>query len=188
MSPVLKALGSLVSPSTCPGTNLNLPLVPSRSQGAMDLQDLERELCREPELGLTGAAVGGSMAYTGHCHHDVNQNPEPAPVWQGRPLHRTSYIDQYPAGPQYQQFARVGYQQSPQFSCQPSLGCYQLVPGSTFQPQGNRLHGLPVFSRRANQLPLGSPVAGSHRQPSCQQQPDYAAPFHPMSSQGRWLP
>jgi len=177
VSPVLKALGSLVSPSTCPGTNLNLPLVPSRSQGAMDLRDLERELWSEPELGLTGTAVEGSMANTRYCHHDVNQNLKPAPVWQGRPPHRTSCIDQYP-GPQYQQ--------SPEFSCQPCLSCYQLVSGSTFQPQGNRLHGLPMYSR-ANHLPFGSP-AGIHRRPSCQQQPDYAGPFLPMSSEGRWLP
>jgi len=185
VSPVLKAVGSLVSLSTCPGTNLNLPLVPSRSQGAMDLQDLERELWREPEPSLTATAVGRSMAYnTQYSHHDVNQNLGPAPVWQGRPPHRTSSIDQYP-GPQYQQYATVGYQQSPEFSCQSSLACHVLVPGRTFQPpQGNRLQSLPMLNR-ANHLPHGSPVAGTHRQPSCQQQ---QAPFLPVSSQERWLP
>ena len=185
VSPVLKAVGSLVSLSTCPGTNLNLPLVPSRSQGAMDLQDLERELWREPEPSLTATAVGRSMAYnTQYSHHDVNQNLGPAPVWQGRPPHRTSRIDQY-SGPQYQQYASVGYQQSPEFSCQSSLACHVLVPGRTFQPpQGNRLQSLPMLNR-ANHLPHGSPVAGTHRQPSCQQQ---QAPFLPVSSQERWLP
>ena len=191
MSPVLKALGSQTSPSTCPGSNLNLPLVPSRYQGAMDLQDLERELRRGPECtqSLTGEKVEGeykgSMAHTAYCHHDVNQNPEPA-VWQGRrPPYRTSCVDQYPG--QYQQYARVGYQQSPGLSCQPYLSCYHLATGSTFQPssyhqtQGSRLHGMPMFSR-ANHLPPGSPGVGNH------QQPDHAAPFLPMSGQGRWLP
>ena len=182
MSPVLKALRGRVSPSTCYGTNLNLPLVPLRSQGAMDLQDLERELRREPAYSLTGKETGGSMAFTRYCHHDVNQNPEPAPVWQGRLSHRTSCIDQHP-GPQYQQYSGVGYQQSPGFSSyQPSLACFQPIPGSTFQPQGNRFHDMPMLSR-GNYLPLGSPGPKNH-QPSYQQHHNCAAPFLPTSSQG----
>ena len=192
VSPVLKALGSQASLSTCPGNNLNLPEVPSRCEGAMDLRDLEFELRREPEWtqSLTGKLVEGeqkgSMAYNVYCHHDFNQNLEPA-VWQGsRPSHKASCIDEFP-GRKHQQYAKVGYQQSSGSSCQPSLGCYHLAPGSNFQPssyhqtQGNRLHGMPMF-RMANHLPSGSPGAGSH------QQPDHATTFLPMSAQGSWLP
>jgi len=202
VSPVLKALGSPALPSTCPGTNLKLPLVPSRCQGALDLHDLERELRREPECiqTLTRETVEGknkgTMAFTRYGHHDVNQNPEP--VWQGWPPLKTSCIDQCYPGRQYQQYARADHQHPPRFSYQP---CYQFtpatfLPSSYHQPQGHTFQGLPLFSS-VNLLPPGSPDLASHQpsshQPSShqhssqqqQQQHDYAAPFLSMSAQQR---
>ena len=184
----------------------------------MDLQDLERELRRGPECtqSLTGKKVEGeckgSMAHTAYCHHDVNQNPaypvqqrcnqmgylydhrlssqsgrdDTGPFMNSLPLPKMRYANQYP-GPQYQQCAMVVCQESPGSSYQHPLGCYQPTFSSTFQPssyhqtQGSRLHGMPMFSR-ANHLPPGPPGVGNH------QQPDHAAPFPPMSGQGRWLP
>ena len=176
VTPVQKALRKEAYPTACFTSTPQLPLVPSRSQGALDLWDLERELLREP---MVAAEYKGAHTHPSQCYHDVNQNPsypvqqrcnqmgylydldhrlssqsgrdDTGPFMNSLPLPKTRYANQYP-GPQYQQCATVVCQESPGSSYQHPLGCYQPTFSSTFQPSSHQqLHG-----HRFQQMPMSN--------------------------------